>query len=407
MKRDLFALRAKGELGGLLAAAVVLCAPATAAAADPGPGTAAGEERQGQAAAGRDASRARSHADLRDGGSTWATYRPSGWSAGTVRRGTGYWRTQGSLRVRDVQRRLRELGYELGSVDGLFGPRTEAAVRQFQRRHALEVSGAVGAATLEHLRKRSARGDEAASRPGEASGSETTRSEQQPKPTVASVTRPSPDSSEPSFGGRRALELLALELLALALILALVAVVAVAIARRRRHELEPRTVGSSVVASPEAPPRNGEVKRDLRYGPPTETLIPIAYSLTAEGVSRDEAVGSFAGSVYAVALPDGLRDTRDATVSVHAMALAGEPNLPEHLATQTWCLVVDQTKPHPVWVRMSELQTLHADPAARARIESAGPEESPAEGFPLHHRRQRPGAGRPGSRSMERTHDAD
>ncbi len=400
MKRDLFALRAKGELGGLLAAAVVLCAPATAAAADPGAGTAAGEERQGHAAAGRDASLVSSHGDLRDAGSTWATYRPSGWSAGTVGRGTGYWRAQGSLRVRGVQRRLREDGYELGSVDGLFGPRTEAAVRQFQRRHGLDVTGAVGAATLEHLRKRTARGDEGASRPDEASGSETTRSEQQPKPTVASVTRPTPDTDEPALGRP-----LGLELLALAVTMALVAVVAVALARRRQG-VAPRKVASSKVVSPAVQSRNGEPKRDVRYGPPTRTLIPIAYSLAVEGVSSHDAVGSFAGSVHAVALPDGLKNTRDATVSVHAMALSDEP-MPEHLAAKSWCLVVDQTKPDPVWVRVSEIRTLQADPAAPARLGSTEPERSRAAGFPVHHRRQRPSAGKAGSRVMEGRHDAD
>src|SRR3954470_21427407 len=60
---------------------------------------------------------------------------PPGWSAGAVRRGTGYVAARGSRRVRDVQRRLTRLGYRPGPIDGRFGPRTEAAARWFQYKH--------------------------------------------------------------------------------------------------------------------------------------------------------------------------------------------------------------------------------------------------------------------------------
>ena len=82
---------------------------------------------------------------------TW----PPGWGAGAVRRGTGYVRPGGSRRVRDVQRRLTKLGYRPGAVDGLFGPRTEAAARWFQYKHGLPTSGRVDRLTLEVLRSRS------------------------------------------------------------------------------------------------------------------------------------------------------------------------------------------------------------------------------------------------------------
>ena len=58
------------------------------------------------------------------------------WSAGPVARGTGYTRAGGSRRVREVQRRLRSLGYHPGRVDGLYGPRTERAARRFQETRA-------------------------------------------------------------------------------------------------------------------------------------------------------------------------------------------------------------------------------------------------------------------------------
>src|SRR4051794_21514348 len=80
---------------------------------------------------------------------------PPGWSAGAVRRGTGYVRPGGSRRVRDVQRRLTRLGYRPGPVDGLFGPRTEAAARWFQYKHGLRSTGPVDKLTLVVLRARS------------------------------------------------------------------------------------------------------------------------------------------------------------------------------------------------------------------------------------------------------------
>lgn len=63
---------------------------------------------------------------------------------------TLYWGTRGDD-VRWVQRRLRAWGYYTGSVDGIFGSRTAAAVRLFQRRNGLTVDGLVGPRTWEGL----------------------------------------------------------------------------------------------------------------------------------------------------------------------------------------------------------------------------------------------------------------
>lgn len=54
--------------------------------------------------------------------------------------------------VRTVQRRLKDLKFYNGSVDGDFGEGTEEAVKRFQRQYGLEVDGKVGTATLEALR---------------------------------------------------------------------------------------------------------------------------------------------------------------------------------------------------------------------------------------------------------------
>lgn len=53
--------------------------------------------------------------------------------------------------VRAVQQRLNQLGYNVGAVDGIFGPRTLAGVRAFQRSHGLTVDGVVGPKTWRAL----------------------------------------------------------------------------------------------------------------------------------------------------------------------------------------------------------------------------------------------------------------
>jgi len=58
--------------------------------------------------------------------------------------------------VSELQRRLRDLRYYTGSVDGDFGQGTDAAVRAFQARNRLTVDGIAGTATLNRLNSSSA-----------------------------------------------------------------------------------------------------------------------------------------------------------------------------------------------------------------------------------------------------------
>lgn len=53
--------------------------------------------------------------------------------------------------VRILQLRLLELGYLEGEADGIYGPATQEAVRDFQRRNSLSVDGAAGKQTQECL----------------------------------------------------------------------------------------------------------------------------------------------------------------------------------------------------------------------------------------------------------------
>ena len=53
--------------------------------------------------------------------------------------------------VRQIQTALQNRGYDPGSVDGIYGERTEAAVRQFQADQGLAVDGIAGPDTLAAL----------------------------------------------------------------------------------------------------------------------------------------------------------------------------------------------------------------------------------------------------------------
>jgi N-acetylmuramoyl-L-alanine amidase len=55
--------------------------------------------------------------------------------------------------ISGVQMRLNNLGYSSGQPNGEFGPRTEAALRDFQKAQGLEVSGSPDEVTCEKLRK--------------------------------------------------------------------------------------------------------------------------------------------------------------------------------------------------------------------------------------------------------------
>ena len=53
--------------------------------------------------------------------------------------------------VQEIQKRLKSWGYYTGAVDGIYGSRTEKAVRWFQSANGLEVDGKVGKQTLAAL----------------------------------------------------------------------------------------------------------------------------------------------------------------------------------------------------------------------------------------------------------------
>lgn len=58
--------------------------------------------------------------------------------------------------VRQVQQKLQAYGYNPGTVDGIYGTKTAAAVRRFQQANGLAVDGIAGAETLAALVVRAA-----------------------------------------------------------------------------------------------------------------------------------------------------------------------------------------------------------------------------------------------------------
>ena len=65
--------------------------------------------------------------------------------------GGGYEGGPGAVRVHALQRRLDGAGYSPGPIDGRYGPRTEAAVEEFQSARGLLVDGIAGPVTLNAL----------------------------------------------------------------------------------------------------------------------------------------------------------------------------------------------------------------------------------------------------------------
>jgi peptidoglycan hydrolase-like protein with peptidoglycan-binding domain len=83
------------------------------------------------------------------GPKTWAALNKppasSGGSGPTLREGA-----RGEP-VRALQNRLNQLGFNAGTADGAFGPKTEAAVKAFQRAKGLTADGIVGPKTWDKL----------------------------------------------------------------------------------------------------------------------------------------------------------------------------------------------------------------------------------------------------------------
>ena len=115
MRRTYFVPFSRAGLAGLMAALVLLCLPGTSIA----------------------------------GGASDTSSTPD--AASLLQYGAGYGEAEGAPHVREVQRTLRGLGWQPGPVDGLYGPRTRAAVTRFQTAARVAADGIVGPQTRRAL----------------------------------------------------------------------------------------------------------------------------------------------------------------------------------------------------------------------------------------------------------------
>lgn len=60
-------------------------------------------------------------------------------------------KAQGSRSVREAQQALKDKGYDPGPIDGIEGPKTDAAVRQYQEKENINADGRLGPKTLDSL----------------------------------------------------------------------------------------------------------------------------------------------------------------------------------------------------------------------------------------------------------------
>ena len=280
----MFRLRAASaarSIGGVCLALALIPAPAAPASAAHGQ-TAARAERLLIASAswhGRPIREPHRHAAVRAA----VAAVPRRWSAGAVAFGTGYHRAGGSLRVREVQHRLRRLGYRPGPVDGLFGPRTRAAVAWFQVKHGLPVDGRASLATVRHLRARTGAGF------GRPAGGDAEQ---------RIAARHGPPSLEPlsAAGGRESADrdTLAWWIVALALGLAALAGTVVVRARRRVVPEPRRPLGRELLAETPSP------------DPPRDRGTVLAYVLIPAEETDDASYREHAAAIRTECAEQGL-----------------------------------------------------------------------------------------------------
>lgn len=56
-------------------------------------------------------------------------------------------------KTKDIQRALKNAGFDIGAIDGKIGPKTKKAIEDFQRSKGLKVDGKVGPKTWAELEK--------------------------------------------------------------------------------------------------------------------------------------------------------------------------------------------------------------------------------------------------------------
>jgi len=238
-----------------------------------------------------------------------------------LRPGVGYAQPNGSPRVRGLQARLQRAGAKPGPVDGVFGPRTQAAVKRVQQATGVAASGVVTAATKRVLAKQGfALGEQrrgGASAPTAAPSDDPKRGEERP----LRIRTPEETEADPASNVFDSVDSNPTLVIVAGLAFVLAALAAALLGRRG-----PALSGMSA---------------------------PLAQGLIAEGNSRRNSAGRFRGPVHALVLKRrGLARRQE-----------------------TRYLISDEHKPTPFWVGEKEVANLVTAPETQGT--GAPPPERP------------------------------